>query len=139
MTEHILIVEDDDDIQLMLRAGLEMQHYRLSFARDGQEALELLASIPPPSIMLLDLGLPRMNGYALLEALERQRPDLSLPVIIITADPQASARLAHKRVTVVTKPFSLYALFASIEETLHAVREEASRPHFASLENGNTL
>jgi CheY-like chemotaxis protein len=118
MTEHILIVEDDEDIRIMLQAGLEMEGYRLSFAGDGLEALELLAAASP-SLMLLDLGLPRMNGYALLEALERQRPDLPFPVIIITADTRAAVRLAQKPVKIIPKPFSLYSLFATIAETFN--------------------
>ena len=90
MTEHILIVEDDENIRVMLQTALEMKAYSLSFARDGLEALELLQTTTP-SLILLDLNLPRMNGYALLETLEKQRPELSLRIIIITADAQAAA------------------------------------------------
>jgi CheY-like chemotaxis protein len=117
MTEHILIVEDDEDIRFMLQAALETETYSLSFARDGLEALEELQTTSP-SLMLLDLGLPRMNGYALLDALEKWQPDLSFPIIVITADPQAEARLARKPVRVVPKPFSLNALLALVREML---------------------
>ncbi len=120
MAGHILIVEDNEDIRTMLQAGLELEGHRLSFAGDGLEALEQLASISP-SLILLDLGLPRMNGYALLETLEKHRPDLSVPIIIITADTRAPARLAQKAVKIIPKPFSLYALFAAIEETLNFI------------------
>ena len=128
MTEHILIVEDDENIRVMLQTALEMKAYTLSFAKDGLEALELLQTTNP-SLMLLDLNLPRMNGYALLETLEKQRPDLSLRIIIITADLQAAARLAQKPVKIVLKPFSLRALFAIIEETLKVGKENAIDPH----------
>ena len=128
MTEHILIVEDDENIRVMLQTALEMKGYSLRFAGDGLEALELLQTTTP-SLILLDLNLPRLNGYALLETLEKQRPDLSLRIIIITADLQATARLARKPVKIVLKPFSLHALFAIIEETLKVGKENAIDPH----------
>jgi len=128
MTEHILIVEDDENIRAMLQTALEMKAYSLSFAGDGLEALELLQTTTP-SLILLDLNLPRMNGYALLETLEKQRPDLSLRIIIITADSQAATRLAQKPVKIILKPFSLHTLFAIIAETLKACKENVIDPH----------
>lgn len=128
MTEHILIVEDDENIRVMLQTALEMKGYSLRFAGDGLEALELLQTTTP-SLILLDLNLPRLNGYALLETLEKQRPDLSLRIIIITADLQATARLARKPVKIVLKPFSLHALFAIIEEMLKVGKEKMIDPH----------
>jgi len=117
VTEHILIVEDDENIRDMLQTALEMKAYRLSFASDGLEALELLQTITP-SLVLLDLHLPRMDGYAVLEILERQWPELSPRIIITTADAQAAARLAQKSIKIIPKPFSLQAIYALIEETL---------------------
>jgi DNA-binding response OmpR family regulator len=134
MTKHILIVEDDYAIQEMLQARLAMEGYSLSLARDGQEAMERLETIIP-SIILLDLGLPHMNGYALLEALEKQRSDLSLPVIIMTADPQAPARLAQKPVTIFPKPFALHALVAAIKKAI-SVKEEDELNHHTILSKG---
>ena len=127
MTEHILIVEDDENIRVMLQTALEIKAYSLSFARDGLEALELLQTTTP-SLILLDLNLPRMNGYALLETLEKQRPDLSLRIIIITADPQAAARLAQKPLKIILKPFSLSALFTIIVETFKVGEENVIDP-----------
>jgi len=127
MTEHILIVEDDENIRVMLQTALEIKAYSLSFARDGLEALELLQTTTP-SLILLDLNLPRMNGYALLETLEKQRPDLSLRIIIITADPQAAARLAQKPLKIILKPFSLSALFTIIAETFKVGEENVIDP-----------
>ena len=134
MTKHILIVEDDYAIQEMLQARLAMEGYSLSLARDGQEAMERLETTIP-SIILLDLGLPHMNGYALLEALEKQRPDLSLPVIIMTADPQEPARLAQKPVTIFPKPFALHALVAAIKKAIN-VKEEDGLNHHTILSKG---
>jgi CheY-like chemotaxis protein len=122
VAEHILIVEDDENIRDMLQSALEMKAYRLSFARDGLEALELLQTIAP-SLILLDLHLPRMDGYAVLETLEKQWPELSHRIIIITADAQAAARLARKSIKIIPKPFSLHAIYVLIEETLKSGKE----------------
>jgi len=123
MTEYILIVEDDENIRSMLQTALEMKGYSLSFARDGLEALDLLQTTTP-SLILLDLNLPHMNGYTLLEMLVEQRPELSLRIIIITADARASTRLAHKPVKIILKPFSLQALIALIEEMLKSEKNK---------------
>jgi two-component system, chemotaxis family, chemotaxis protein CheY len=122
VAEHILIVEDDENIRDMLQTALEMKAYSLSFARDGLEALELLQTTTP-SLILLDLHLPRMDGYAVLETLEKQWPELSHRIIIITADSQAVARLAQKSIKIIPKPFSLHAIYALIEETLKSGKE----------------
>jgi DNA-binding NtrC family response regulator len=73
--------------------------------------------------MLLNLNLPRMDGYTLLEALEKQRPDLSLPIIIISGDPQAASRLAQKPFKIVPKPFPFHSLLSIIQETLKVDKE----------------
>jgi two-component system, chemotaxis family, chemotaxis protein CheY len=106
----------------MLQSALEMKAYSLSFARDGLEALELLQTTTP-SLILLDLHLPRMDGYAVLETLEKQWPELSLRIIIITADAQAAARLAQKSIKIIPKPFSLHVIYVLIEETLKSGKE----------------
>jgi len=123
ITEYILIVEDDENIRSMLQTALEMKAYSLSFARDGLEALVLLQTTTP-SLILLDLNLPHMNGYTLLEMLEEQRPELSLRIIIITADARAATRLAQKPVKIILKPFSLQALIALIEEMLKSEKNK---------------
>jgi CheY-like chemotaxis protein len=117
VTKHVLIIEDHYDIQEMLQARLEIEGYSVSLARDGQEALEQI-EIAIPAIILLDLSLPRMDGSAFLKALEDQRPELSLPIIIITANPQAAAKLAKKPAAILPKPFSLQSLITAIKEAL---------------------
>jgi two-component system response regulator MprA len=122
LSKHILVVEDHSGIQETLKVSLEMQGYSVSLAQDGLEALALLANTTP-SIMLLNLNLPRMDGYTLLETLEKQRPDLSLPIIIISGDPQAATRLAQKPFKLVPKPFPFHSLLTIIQETLHVEKE----------------
>lgn len=78
----ILVVEDEPDIREMLVASLS-QEGEVEGAADGQEALELLARGPAPSVILLDLRMPRLSGEGVLRALDRapSRP----PVVTMSA------------------------------------------------------
>ena len=96
---HLLLVEDDSiDVRAMQRAlaGQE-QRYKLSVATDGRYALDLLQAPPdpaqdPPSVVLLDLNLPRMGGLEFLAHL-RQDPQLcGMPVFVLTTSNNARER-----------------------------------------------
>ena len=67
----ILVVEDDDANREFLRALLESESFCVVTARDGAEALEWLRGHSPPDLVLLDLEMPRMNGWEFLQAAER--------------------------------------------------------------------
>lgn len=83
---HILIVEDDFDIRDTLSQILADEGYRVSTAANGREALDLLATGALPSIILLDLMMPVMNGWQ-FRAAQRQDARLSgIPVVVISAD-----------------------------------------------------
>jgi CheY-like chemotaxis protein len=96
---HLLLVEDDSiDVRAMQRAlaGLS-ERYRLSVATDGRYALDLLKAPPeaspsPPSVVLLDLNLPRMGGLEFLGHM-RQDPALSgIPVFVLTTSNNSRER-----------------------------------------------
>jgi two-component system OmpR family response regulator len=97
----ILVVEDEPDIRELLVASLS-QEAQVEGAADGQEALELLARGPTPSVILLDLRMPRLSGEGVLQALE-QTP-FHPPVVTMSActheAPRGSA--AH-----LDKPFTI--------------------------------
>jgi CheY-like chemotaxis protein len=96
---HLLLVEDDSiDVRAMQRAlNDQAERYRLSVATDGRYALDLLKAPPeaspsPPSVVLLDLNLPRMNGLEFL-AQARQDPSLSgIPVFVLTTSNNSRER-----------------------------------------------
>lgn len=84
-TQHafrILVVEDEPDIREMLVACLSSEA-EVEGAADGQEALELLARGPRPSVILLDLRMPRLSGEGLLRALDHD--PLRPPVVTMSA------------------------------------------------------
>lgn len=90
MSPLVLIVEDNTETASAVEAMLGMEGYRVATACDGLDALEYLKGPHPPvSLILLDLGMPRLDGYAFLEVMARD-PDLrNIRVIIFSAvDPR---------------------------------------------------
>jgi CheY-like chemotaxis protein len=81
----VLVVEDDHAIRESLTELLEDEGYQVAKATNGQEALEVLARVGPPCVILLDLMMPVMDGY---EFMGRKTADpvlASIPVVVITA------------------------------------------------------
>jgi len=77
----VLIVEDDESIVELLRGHCQQQGYRVGIARDGIAALQQLRS-DPPDLVLLDIVLPQLDGWAVLEAIRRES---DVPVIFLTS------------------------------------------------------
>ncbi len=115
MAKRALIVEDNPDIQYILKIRLELIGYTTYLARDGIEALELLESAKP-SLLLLDLGLPRMDGYAFLDELEKRKSPVPPAIIVLTADQQAVVKLANKPLDVLLKPYPFDLLLEKIKQ-----------------------
>jgi CheY-like chemotaxis protein len=81
----ILVVEDDPDLRLVHSEILSHEGYSVLTAADGLEALEVVESQGPPTMILLDLRMPRMNGWDLVERL-RQRPAWrDIPIVVVAA------------------------------------------------------
>ncbi len=78
---HILIAEDEEFVRVPLGMFLERSGYKVSFAVDGEEALEKLKELSP-DVVLSDLNMPKVNGFQLLEETVKTRP--RLPVIVIS-------------------------------------------------------
>ncbi|HAF94735.1 MAG: hypothetical protein A2X34_03290 [Elusimicrobia bacterium GWC2_51_8] len=80
----ILIVEDDTDLAFVIKTALEDQGYTVRTAKDGFQALEM-AMEEPPELILLDLMLPKMDGYAVNLKLKSISQTADVPVIVLTA------------------------------------------------------
>ncbi len=117
MNERVLIVEDDDDLRDLVRTVVEREGMETIQAADGREGLRQFYD-HRPDLVILDLGLPEMNGW---QVLERIRELGDVPVLILTA---ASAELDKVRGLregaddYVTKPFGRQELIARIEALL---------------------
>jgi CheY-like chemotaxis protein len=79
----ILIGEDDDDTRTMFRCLLEPKGYRMVEARDGEQVLDI-ATHENPGLVLLDLGLPRLNGLSVIRTLRNKLKVIEIPVVVIT-------------------------------------------------------
>lgn len=81
----VLIVEDDPDIRESLQHFLESHGYPVRAASHGKEALEHLARLPRPAIIVLDMSLPVMDGHRLLTARKADEALRAVPVVILSA------------------------------------------------------
>lgn len=113
----ILIVEDEAQIRILLRAALQRAGYRVVEAATARQALNAKA-IDNPDLILLDLGLPDRDGLELVAAL---RPDTSVRLIIVSAREQTEQKVAALDLGAddyVTKPFDMDELLARIRAAL---------------------
>jgi two-component system KDP operon response regulator KdpE len=113
----VLVVEDEVPMRKFLRAFLSGAGYRSEEAATGEEALRLAVQ-KPPDVVILDLGLPDMDGQ---EVLQRLREWLQSPIIILSVrnqDVQKIAALDHGANDYLTKPFSTGELLARIRVAL---------------------
>lgn len=83
----VLIVEDDADIRNLLVEELRQDGLRVALAHNGQQALSILANLRP-RLLLLDLMMPLVSGWQVLDRLRADPDTLSLPVLVMTANGQ---------------------------------------------------
>jgi len=108
----ILIVEDDAALLRGLKDNFEAQNYHVEVARDGREAVAL-ALAHQPDLILLDIMLPKMNGYEVCRAVRDRK--LEMPIIMLTAKGQEEDIIRGLELGAddyVTKPFSIRQLLA---------------------------
>lgn len=89
----ILIIEDDHDIRVCFRQALENQGFQVYSVSNGKDALILLKNIPAPKLIILDLGMPIMNGEEFIK-LKNLDPNLSgIPILIASCYEDRAQRL----------------------------------------------
>ncbi len=119
--ETVLLVEDEHDIQELLKFHLEREHIAVETADTGEDALQLLKTRPDISLILLDLMLPGIDGLEVCRQLKAQPDTRDIPIIMLTAkDNEADivAGLEMGASDYVTKPFSPRVLIARIHAVL---------------------
>ncbi|MCA1633895.1 MAG: response regulator [Acidobacteria bacterium] len=87
----VLVAEDDADVRLMMRTLLEMKGYGVLEAGDGQETVAL-AREARPDIILMDLQLPRLNGFAVVRSIRQNEQLRSVPILIVSGHDPARHR-----------------------------------------------
>jgi two-component system, OmpR family, response regulator VicR len=116
----ILIVDDEADLVSVLRFGLESEGFELLEAGDGEEGLRL-AREQRPALMLLDLMLPKLDGYKVCRALKFDERYKSMPIFILSArSGEQDRRLAIEMGAdaFITKPYEMRELIAKIRVRL---------------------
>jgi two-component system alkaline phosphatase synthesis response regulator PhoP len=83
-----LVIEDDDQAAYLIQFVLEQDGFRVERAADGKAAQQLIASLPAPAIVTLDIWLPQMQGDELMVLLRSQAGWEKVPVLMVTAKPK---------------------------------------------------
>jgi two-component system, OmpR family, alkaline phosphatase synthesis response regulator PhoP len=116
--KRILVVEDDESITLGLRMNLEAEGYSVTVAVDGDEALAAVRE-NPPALVILDVMLPRVNGFEVLRILRRE--GLTMPVVMLSARGAEMDKVMGLELGAedyITKPFGLAELLARVKAVL---------------------
>ena len=117
----VLIADDNAASRELLQSALEPLGFRVIEAADGEEALTLIES-DSPDLILLDIQMPLLNGFAVLEAVRKERSHSGTRLIAITALAMESDReriLAAGFDSYISKPISISALRKQLEQWLY--------------------
>jgi two-component system, OmpR family, alkaline phosphatase synthesis response regulator PhoP len=116
----VLIVDDDAVIQLLLRVNFEMDGFDVVLADDGEQGLGLAKS-ERPDLMLLDVMMPKMDGYEVLARLRQDEATRDLPVVLLSAkssDTDRDLGLKAGATAYITKPFDPAAVLNEIRSLM---------------------
>jgi DNA-binding response OmpR family regulator len=124
---HVLVVDDEPEIVKMVQKIMESRGHRVSIARDGIEAVET-AFAEPPDVMILDLNLPKIDGFEVCRRLKSDAKTKGVPIVMLTAA-YVTVQDAEKGVGVgadeyVVKPFLREVLVHNVERLIaeHAAK-----------------
>ena len=123
----ILVVDDDPMILELLVTRLDLAGYEVVTARDGHEALKRIPDTHPHA-MILDINMPRLDGFGVLQHLKSTGRILTLPVMVLTARYQASdvqEAIKLGAIDFLAKPFRDKQLFMRVERLLRSTARPA--------------
>jgi DNA-binding response OmpR family regulator len=114
----VLIVEDEKDLALTLKKGLEENSFAVDVSHDGEEGL-FMAENYPYDVLLLDIMLPKMDGLAVLNTLRKKKIDI--PVVMLTARGEVEDRIKGLNIGAddyIAKPFDFSELLARLRSVI---------------------
>jgi DNA-binding response OmpR family regulator len=120
----VLLVEDEEQLRRVMKDLLEREGYTVAEARDGIQALDQ-ADRHAPDIIVLDLNLPGVDGYTVLQQLRSRAATRTIPIVVLTAkgDEDNEVRVFQLGADdFITKPFRARALSARLEAVLNRHR-----------------
>jgi DNA-binding LytR/AlgR family response regulator len=124
---NVLVIDDDEAVVDMIRVGLEADGMHVLGAGDGAEGIEVLGR-EPVDVVVLDIMMPRVDGWMTLMEIRSSAVTADLPVIMLTAKTQDLAKIYAFKQGVqqyVTKPFNVMELAARVESLAKSRRKEA--------------
>lgn len=116
----ILIVEDEEDIALSIKARLELDNLKVILAKDGKEGVEKARS-DKPDLIIMDVMMPLVNGFDACQVIKGEQKTKNIPVLILTALPNVDdAEKAFKSGAsdFINKPFTNERLMAKVHKLL---------------------
>jgi two-component system alkaline phosphatase synthesis response regulator PhoP len=116
----ILVVDDEADLVETIRFSLELEGYNVLVASNGEEGLNL-ARQEKPDLILLDLMLPKLDGYKVCRLLKFDERYKHIPILMLTAKTQEKDKILGKETGAneyITKPFDMDELMAKIKSYL---------------------
>ena len=121
--KRVLLVDDEPSVLKVTKARLEHEGYEVLVAVDGKAALQRAAEELPIHVVLLDIMLPKLNGYEVCRALKRQPATSHIPVIVFTGSESQIQQLGDRCIEVgatdwIKKPFTSAELMAKIHRAL---------------------
>ncbi|MFN3869099.1 MAG: response regulator transcription factor [Hyphomicrobiaceae bacterium] len=120
----VLVVDDEPNIMLSLQYLMKQAGFDVRLARDGEEALAAVAA-DPPDLVLLDINIPKRNGYEVCQAIRADERFRSVRILMLTAkgrEVEIEKGLALGADGYETKPFSTRALAARVKDLLATER-----------------
>jgi CheY-like chemotaxis protein len=119
----VLVIEDDNAIRETVRETLAAEGYDVVAAGNGHVALEMLSNGLTPSVALVDLLMPEMDGITLLAEMQKHPKYREIPTILLSASPSLAAKTADvKADAYLAKPFDIESLFEVVKELTEAPR-----------------
>ncbi len=118
--EHLLVVEDEIDIQEMIKYNLEKENYKVTAVTTGEEAIKV-ARYQNPNLIVLDLMLPEIDGFEVCRTLKNDNNTAGIPIVMLTAKGEEADIVAGLELGAedyITKPFSPRVLIARIRTVL---------------------
>jgi len=126
----VLIVEDDSDLGSTIVEHIKDEGLDAKLARDGDQAMRMVDSLAP-AVVVLDLMMPRRDGFSVLRELRSDGRIATLPVIVVTAIFGLSERLYATELGAadyITKPFQIHELFSRIVALLPSDQRPPGHP-----------
>ena len=123
-SHRILVVDDNRTITLLLKQMLEAEGHEVLIARDGRQALDLVAK-GPPDLIFLDLNLPEVDGYQVCSRLKHNPATRLIPIVIITGQSSFDTKLRAWELGAddfLTKPFHCVEVMARCRSLLRVKR-----------------